>query len=327
MRRNLRKRNKGEFEREDYYETKSSKKRRSKVEEIKDPSQPITEKGSYEEQLGRDVDNIFKRCFEIAPYETIQGRNFNDSIVFLDELQRVSLKNDSDSVTLQIKGRGPLGGIVAVARPDGGVKGYIVHPEVELPLNSIGKLDVGGAVGREGTLSVVKDLGLKEPYCGQVPIVSGEVAEDITSYLALSEQVPSVCALGVLVNPDLTVNCAGGFLVQLLPFAPESAIDQIEKNINSMQSVTQMITSGMTTEDIALKALDGLEPNVLDDFKVEYRCDCSRARVEKALISLGEKDLREMAQDKETKVECHFCDKVYKFTPEEIISLAESAKK
>ena len=176
-------------------------------------------------------------------------------------------------------------------------------------------------------MSVVKDLGLKEPYCGQVPIVSGEVAEDITSYLALSEQVPSVCALGVLVNPDLTVNCAGGFLVQLLPFAPESAIDQIEKNINSMQSVTQMISAGMTTEEIALKALDGLEPNVLDDFKVEYRCDCSRERVERALISLGEKDLKEMAQEPETQVECHFCDKRYKFTSDELIKLAENAKK
>lgn len=237
------------------------------------------------------------------------------------------LKNENDSITVRMEGAGPAGALICVSDSFGNVKAYIQNPVVELPLNEKGKLDVGGAVGKNGTLSVVKDLGLKEPYCGQVPITTGEIAQDITSYLALSEQIPSVCALGVLVNPDLTVNCAGGFLVQLLPFAPESAIDQIEKNINSMQSVTQMISKGMTTEDIALKALDGLSPNVLDDFKVEYRCDCSRARVEKALISLGEKELSEMADEPQTQVECHFCDKKYTFTSQEILSLLESAKK
>ena len=192
---------------------------------------------------------------------------------------------------------------------------------VELPLNDKGKLDVRGAVGSNGTLSVVKDMGLKEPYCGQVPIVSGEIAEDITNYLAVSEQVPSVCALGVLVNPDLTVNCAGGFLIQLLPFAPESAIDQIEKNINGMESVTKLICGGMTTEAIAMKALEGLEPNVLDDFEVNYRCDCSRERVENALISLGRAELEDLSKDGGTDVECHFCDKKFHFTPEEILGL------
>ncbi len=237
------------------------------------------------------------------------------------------LKGEKDSITVRMEGGGPAGALICVSDSFGNVRAYIQNPVVELPLNAKGKLDVGGAVGKEGTLSVVKDLGLKEPYVGQVPIVSGEVAEDITSYLALSEQVPSVCALGVLVNPDLTVNCAGGFLVQLLPFAPESAIDQIEKNINSMQSVTQMISGGMTTEEIALKALEGLEPNVLDDFKVEYRCDCSKERVERALISLGESELRDMAEQPETQVECHFCDKKYSFTSQEILKLVESAKK
>ena len=193
--------------------------------------------------------------------------------------------------------------------------------KMELPLNDKGKLDVRGAVGSNGTLSVVKDMGLKEPYCGQVPIVSGEIAEDITNYLAVSEQVPSVCALGVLVNPDLTVNCAGGFLIQLLPFAPESAIDQIEKNINGMESVTKLICGGMTTEAIAMKALEGLEPNVLDDFEVNYRCDCSRERVENALISLGRAELEDLSKDGGTDVECHFCDKKYHFTPEEILGL------
>lgn len=231
------------------------------------------------------------------------------------------LKGKNDSVTVKIDGGGPAGMLIAVADGMGNVKCYVQNPVVEIPLNSAGKLDVKGAVGTSGTLSVVKDMGLKEPYCGQVPLVSGEIAEDITSYLAISEQVPSVCALGVLVNPDLSVKCAGGFLIQLLPFAPESAIDCIERNIADMQSVTKMMEAGMTTDEIALKALEGLEPNVLDDFKVEYKCTCSRERTEKMLISLGKEQLEELSQDGGTEVKCNFCDKVYKFAPEELRSL------
>ncbi|MGN0595515.1 MAG: Hsp33 family molecular chaperone HslO [Hominimerdicola sp.] len=231
------------------------------------------------------------------------------------------LKGQDDSVTVRFDGNGPTGALICVSDSFGNVRAYVQNPIVEIPLNDKGKLDVRGAVGTDGTLSVVKDLGLKEPYVGQVPIVSGEIAEDITSYLALSEQVPSVCALGVLVNPDLSVNCAGGFLIQLLPFALESAIDQIEKNINGMESVTKLIQSGMTTEEIAMKALDGLEPNVLDDFEVNYRCDCSRERVEKALVSLGKEQLEDIATDGGTEVKCHFCDKVYNFTSDEIKGL------
>ncbi|MBR1422446.1 MAG: Hsp33 family molecular chaperone HslO [Ruminococcus sp.] len=237
------------------------------------------------------------------------------------------LKGEKDSVTVRMAGDGPTGALICVADSFGNVKAYVQNPVVEIPLNDKGKLDVKGAIGTRGTLSVVKDLGLKEPYSGQVPIVSGEVAEDITSYLALSEQVPSVCALGVLVNPDLTVNCAGGFLVQLLPFAPEEAIDVIEKNINGMKSVTEMLSSGLTVEQIAMKALEGLEPNVLDDFEVNYRCDCSRARVEKALVSLGSKDLEELEEDGGTEVNCQFCEKKYHFTSDEIRALAEAAKR
>lgn len=231
------------------------------------------------------------------------------------------LKGKDDSITLRMAGGGPAGTLIAVSDSFGNVKSYIQNPVVEIPLNSVGKLDVRGAVGTDGTLSVIKDLGLKEPYSGQVPIVSGEIAEDITSYLATSEQVPSVCALGVLVNPDLTCAKAGGFLIQLLPFAPDEAIDVIEKNIQSMQSVTQMLTAGLTAEDIALKALEGLEPNVLDDFKVSYVCDCSRQRVEKALVSLGSEQLAELAKDEVTEVKCHFCDKVYNFTSDEVKAL------
>ena len=231
------------------------------------------------------------------------------------------LKGKNDTVTVRMNGDGPAGALIAVADSFGNVKSYVQNPVVELPLNSFGKLDVRGAVGRNGTLSVVKDLGLKEPYSGQVPIVSGEIAEDITSYLAVSEQIPSVCALGVLVNPDLTVANAGGYLIQLLPFAPESAIDVIEQNIKGLQSVTQLYSQGMTVDEIALKTLEGLEPNILDDFEVSYKCDCSRDRVERALQSIGEADLLDMAKDEFTEVKCHFCDKVYRFSSREILSL------
>ena len=231
------------------------------------------------------------------------------------------LKGKNDTVTVRMNGDGPAGALIAVADSFGNVKSYVQNPVVELPLNSFGKLDVRGAVGRNGTLSVVKDLGLKEPYSGQVPIVSGEIAEDITSYLAVSEQIPSVCALGVLVNPDLTVANAGGYLIQLLPFAPESAIDVIEQNIKGLQSVTQLYSQGMTVDEIALKTLEGLEPNILDVFEVSYKCDCSRDRVERALQSIGEADLLDMAKDEFTEVKCHFCDKVYRFSSQEILSL------
>ena len=231
------------------------------------------------------------------------------------------LKGKDDSITLRMNGGGPAGSLIAVSDSFGNVKAYIQNPVVEIPLNNMGKLDVKGAVGVDGTLSVIKDLGLKEPYSGQVPIVSGEIAEDITSYLAGSEQVPSVCALGVLVNPDLSVSQAGGFLIQLLPFAPDEAVDIIENNIKNMQSVTQLLSSGMTAEEIAMKALEGLEPNVLDDFEVKYHCDCSRARVERALVSLGAEQLKDLAKEDNTEVKCHFCDKAYNFSSNEIKGL------
>ena len=234
------------------------------------------------------------------------------------------LKGENDTLTMRLAGGGPAGTLIAVADSFGNVKAYIQNPVVEIPLNSVGKLDVRGAVGTEGTLSVIKDLGLKEPYSWQIPIVSGEIAEDITSYLATSEQVPSVCALGVLVAPDLTVLQAGGFLIQLLPFAPDEAIDIIERNIKNMSSVTQLLSEGKTAEDIAMMALEGLEPNVLDDFEVGYKCDCTRERVERALISLGDDQLDELAQDEITEVKCHFCDKVYNFTREEVLSLKKN---
>ncbi|MDE5946755.1 MAG: Hsp33 family molecular chaperone HslO [Oscillospiraceae bacterium] len=239
-------------------------------------------------------------------------------------LMGYGLKNKNDTLTLRVNGGGQTGQLVAVADSMGNVKSYVTNPVVEIPLNKYGKLDVGGAVGKDGTLSVVKDLGLKEPYVGVIPLVSGEIAEDIASYYATSEQIPTVCGLGVLVNPDLTVKCAGGYLVQLLPFADEKCIDIIEKNINELPPVTTMLSSGMTAEEIALKLLDGLNPNILDEAEVSYKCDCSRERTEKVLISLGNKELQEMVDDnKDIEVNCHFCGKKYNFTPDNIKNLIE----
>lgn len=236
-------------------------------------------------------------------------------------LMGFGLKNDNDTLTVRMDGKGPAGTLIAVSDSYGNVKAYIQNPVAELPLNAQGKLDVGGAVGRDGTITVIKDMGLKEPYSGQIPIMSGEIAEDITQYLAVSEQVPSVCALGVLVNPDLSVQCAGGFLLQALPFAPEEAIDIIENNISKMKSVTAMLTEGMTAEQIAMLTLEGLEPDVLDDFQVNYVCDCSRERTERMLISLGKTELEDLARDEVTEVCCNFCDKKYSFTSDEIKAL------
>lgn len=233
------------------------------------------------------------------------------------------LKDKDDSVTVRINGGGPIGGLVAVSDSYGNVKAYCDENIVEIPLKPNGKLDVGTAVGRNGTVTVIKDIGLKEPYVGQTELVSGEIAEDLTNYFAVSEQVPTVCALGVLVNQDLTVKKAGGFILQLLPFAPEECISVIEKNISSMPSVTTMLELGLTAENIAMNALSDLEPNVLDDFEVSYKCDCSRERTERILLSLSKKDIDALAEDEITEVKCHFCDKVYHFTRDEIIAIRE----
>ena len=234
------------------------------------------------------------------------------------------LKGEDDSITLRIDADGPAGQLVAVADSRGNVKSCVQNAVVEIPLNDKGKLDVAGAVGRDGTLSVVKDMGLREPYVGVIPLVSGEIAEDIASYYATSEQIPTVCALGVLVDTDLSVKSAGGFLVQLLPFADEKCIDIIEKNVSSMRPVSALLSEGVTPEEIANMLLDGLEPNELDSASPVYRCDCSRERTEKVLISIGKEELSSIAAEgKDTSVCCHFCGKEYVFTPEEIARLAE----
>ncbi len=232
------------------------------------------------------------------------------------------LKGKDDSVTLRLNGNGPAGSVIAVSDSDGNARGYVQNPIVEIPLNEKGKLDVKGAVGTNGYLYVMKDIGLKEPYMGSTQIVSGEIAEDITNYFAVSEQTPSVCALGVLVNPDLSVASAGGFIIQLLPGCPEETISKIEKAMDVIEPVTVMLSDGKTPDDIARIAMNGIKIEKLDESTVYYKCNCSRERVEQAIISTGKESIQEMIDSNETtSVECHFCDKVYQFTADDLKKL------
>lgn len=238
-----------------------------------------------------------------------------------------ALKGKDDSITVKINGGGPAGTVLAVSDSSGNPRGYVQNSVVEIPLNEKGKLDVKGAVGTDGFLTVIKDLGLKEPYVGQIPIVSGEIAEDITQYYATSEQVPSVVALGVLVNPDLTIKAAGGFIIQLLPTAMDDTIEKVEKSIQNIESVTQMIEKGMTPEEICHHVLSEFEIEELDSANPVYKCSCSKQRVEAALISTGREALEEMAQDEKTEVGCQFCNKKYVFTPKDIRELLKRSTK
>ena len=236
------------------------------------------------------------------------------------------LKGEEDSITIRMNGAGPAGDLIAVSDSSGNARAYVQNPIVEIPLNSNGKLDVKGAVGTNGQLYVIKDIGMKEPYVGQTPIISGEIAEDITNYFATSEQTPSVCALGVLVNPDLSVENAGGFIIQLLPGCPDEAISMIEESISDIPAVTEMLSSGMSADDIAKRALKGFELDKLDESEFCYKCNCTKERVENALLSTGLENLKEMANDENnTEVECHFCNKKYVFTPDDIKKLMENA--
>lgn len=240
----------------------------------------------------------------------------------------VLLKGDKDTLTLKISGGGPASPVVAVANSKGQVKGYVGDSRVNLPLNSKGKLDVSGAVGKDGFLTVIKDLGMKEPYCAQTPIISGEIAEDITAYYATSEQTPTVCALGVLVDPQSEeVLLAGGFLIQLLPTAGEDTISLVEKSLEGIKPVTTMLAEGLTPEDICKTVLSEFTMQLLDTQEVEYRCDCSTERVTRALISAGAEGLQEMAEDEQTEVCCHFCNKKYIFSRERILKLLKEASK
>ncbi len=234
-------------------------------------------------------------------------------------------KVENGSMTMQIKGGGPIGTIVCVSDPIGNVRGYVTQPNVPLAEKYPGKLDVGATVGTDGTLTIIRDLQMKEPYVGSVPLVSGEIGDDVTCYFAQSEQTPTACALGVLVDTDLSVKVAGGYLIQLLPGAPEETIAKVEEGIKRAGAVTAMLEQGMTPEDILGAVLGDLGVVFMETTQVEYRCYCSRERVTAALISLGKKELSEIAEEGKTfPVECQFCDTVYEFTPEDVFGILKS---
>ena len=234
------------------------------------------------------------------------------------------LKDDRDTITLRVSGNGPAGVVIACTDGTGNVKGCIDHPLVELPPRADGHLDVGGAVGKDGVLTVIRDNKLqKEPTVGQVPLVSGEIAEDLTSYYAYSEQIPTVCALGVLVDKDLSILCAGGYLLQLLPGATDAEITRLEQNIAAMPSVTTLLREGKTPEDIMQLAMAGFDPQVLDERDVRYQCDCSRERTEEMLLSLGRKELVKLRdEDPNCEVVCHFCHTKDQFDLNELVEKA-----
>lgn len=234
------------------------------------------------------------------------------------------LKGEKDVLTLQVHAGGPMQGMTVTADATGHVKGYPGNPYVDLPLNAKGKLDVAGAVG-VGFMNVIKDMGLKEPYVGQTVLQTSEIAEDLTYYFATSEQVPSSVGLGVLVDKDYTVAQAGGFIIQLMPFAEDQVIDQLEENLKNVDSVTKLLEQGLTPEQILERILEGFDIEFTDNIPVSFECDCSKARIEKVLISVGKKDLQSMIDDGEPiEVNCHFCNTNYTF---EINELKEIYKK
>jgi len=243
-------------------------------------------------------------------------------------LMGTMLKSEEEILTLQIKGGGEAGGVTVTSYSSGNVKGFIGNPLVNLPLNAKGKLDVGGAIGKDGMLTVIKDLGLKDPYIGQVPIYTGEIAEDLSYYFTVSEQTPSAVALGVLVDRDYSIKAAGGFIIQMMPGADEMLADLITYRLEEIPSITSMLAEGKTIEEIIAYIFEGMDLKINETIYPEYKCNCSRERMERALMSIGEKDLSELYRGgKDEELVCHFCNTTYKFTNEEIGELLKQVKK
>ena len=270
----------------------------------------------------RGVTEAGRRAHDTSPIATAAlGR-----LMTAGAMMGLMLKNEDDLLTLQINGDGPMRGMTVTADQNADVKGFVKVPEVMLPPNALGKLDVGGAIGH-GILSVIKDLGLKDPYIGQVELQTGEIADDLTYYYAASEQTPSAVSLGVLMEKDNTVKQSGGFIIQLMPDISDEIVDQLEEKLQNIPSVTTMLDQGMAPEDMLEDILGGFGLEILDKKPTRFFCNCSKERIEKALISVGESELKDMiAEGKPIEVKCQFCNKAYHFKPEELEGLLLSAK-
>jgi len=265
-----------------------------------------------------DIVEKARQMHKTLPTATAALGRLLSAASMLGNMQKV----ENGSITLQLKGGGPLGTVLAVSDAEGNVRGYVQHPQVSLMEKFRGKLDVGGAVGTNGMLTVIRDLQMKEPYVGSVELVSGEIAEDITEYFVQSEQTPTACALGVLVDTDQSVRAAGGYLIQLLPGAPEETISRIEEGISKAGAVTNMLDRGLSAEQVLQTVMEGLELEILETTPVSYRCYCNRDRVVSTLISLGREELRQIVEEQETiHIECQFCDTIYDFAPDEIAEI------
>jgi molecular chaperone Hsp33 len=272
----------------------------------------------------KDIAEYARKAHDLSPVAAAAlGRSMSAALMMAD-----MLKGPSDLLTIQIDGDGPIGRILVTADNNGGVKGYVQNPKVYLPNNAYGHLNVGGAVGR-GTLTVIRDMGMKDPYVGQTAIQTGEIAEDITYYYAVSEQIPSSVGLGVLVNTkENRVMEAGGFIVQLMPFAEEETIASLEKNLGGIEAVTKMLSAGDTPEMMLEKVLKGLDPVITDRMPVEFRCNCGKERYERALVLLGRDEMQKIVDDGEpVEIECQFCGKKYAFTPEELKEVLRKTEK
>ena len=271
---------------------------------------------------GRELVETARKAHDTSPVVTAAlGRLMMGGV-----MMGAMLKGENDLLTLQVNGDGPIKGMTVTADAKGNVKGYAIEPQVMLPPNAAGKLDVGGAVG-SGVLRVIKDMGLKEPYVGQTVLQTGEIAEDLTYYFATSEQVPSCVGLGVLMEKDNTVRQAGGFIIQLMPFTEDEVISKLEENIKKFPSVTTVLDQGKTAEEMLGILLDGMDMEITDTMPAQFYCNCDKKRVEKAIISIGKKDIEEMiADNKDIEVNCHFCNTSYTFSVEELEELLKKSR-
>lgn len=243
-------------------------------------------------------------------------------------LMGAMLKSEEDSLTIQISGGGEAKGVLVTAHADASVKGYIGNPKVDLPVNTQGKLDVGGVIGKNGKITIIKDMGLREPYVGQVPIYSGEIGDDLAYYFTVSEQTPSAVGLGVLVDTDLSIKAAGGFIIQMMPGANELTADLVTYRLQEIKSITEYIAKGMSIEEILQFIFEDMDLKILDNMTPKYQCDCTREKVERAFMSIGEKELTEIYNENKTEeLKCHFCNKGYEFTSEQIGEILKSVNK